>query len=75
MDQINTNIKILPRFTKSSVTMTLYKKSTKMYLILLHCIFINVHTDGSNKYGWIEDVNKFLSLNLKSLLFSKDVFA
>ena len=44
------DIKILPRFTKPSVTMALYKKSTKVYLILLHFIFINVSIDGSNKY-------------------------
>ena len=30
----NFNIEILPRLTKPSVTMTLYKNSTKMYLIL-----------------------------------------
>ena len=37
--------------------MTMYKKSTKVHLILLHFIFINDdHIDGLNKlnkYGWI----------------------
>ena len=51
------DIRILPRFTKITVTMTMYKKSTKVYLILLHFIFINDdHIDGLNKlnkYGWI----------------------
>ena len=44
------DIKILPIFTKPSVTVTLYKKSTKVHLIPLHFIFINVQIDGSNKY-------------------------
>ena len=30
--------------------MTLYKKSTKVFLILLHFTCINVHIDWSNKY-------------------------
>ena len=37
------DIKILPRFTKPRVVMTLYKKSTKVYLILVHFVFLNVH--------------------------------
>ena len=48
-------IKILPRFKKPSVTAAMYKKSTKVYLILLHFIFINVHINGLNKYGWIKE--------------------
>ena len=74
MDQISINIKILPRFTKPSVVMTLYKKSTKTYLILLHFNFINVHIDRSNKYGWIEEANKFLSLNVNIFAFFKKCF-
>ena len=58
------DIKILPRFTKPRVVMTLYKKSAKLYLTLVHFIFLNVHIGGSNKYGWI----------LTSLRFSRDVF-
>ena len=41
--------------------MTMYKKSTKVYLILLHFIFMNDgHIDGLNKfnrYGWINEAN------------------
>ena len=44
------NIESLPRFTKSRVTITLYKKSTKVFLILQHFNFINVQIDGSSKY-------------------------
>ena len=74
MDQISINIKILPRFAKPSVTMTLYKKSKKMYLIQLHFIFSNIHIDGSSKYGWIEEANKFLSLNFNIFAFFKRYF-
>ena len=56
------------------MTMTLHKKSTKLYLNLLHFIFINVHTDGSNKYGWIELANKFLSLSFNIFAFFKRLF-
>ena len=34
----------------------MYKKSTKLYLILLH-FAINVHIDGLNKYVWIKEAN------------------
>ena len=34
--------------------MTMYKKSAKVYLILLYFIFRTVHTDGLNKHIWIE---------------------
>ena len=50
-------LKILPRFTKPSMTKTMYKKSTKVYLILSYFFFINVHIDGLNKYGWIKETN------------------
>ena len=74
MDQTSINIKILPRFTKPSVTRTLYKKVAKVYLILLHFFFINVHIDRSKKYGWIEEANKFLSLNFSIFAFFKRCF-
>ena len=68
------DIKILARFTKPSVAMTLYRKSTKMYLILVHFVFLDVHIDGSNKYGWIEEVNKFLQQNFNIFPFLKRCF-
>ena len=41
--------------------MTMYKKSTKVYLILLHFTFISDdHIDGLNKLnkcGWIKETN------------------
>ena len=41
--------------------MTMYKKSTKVFLILLHFIFVNDgHIDELNKlnrYGWINETN------------------
>ena len=58
---------------KSSVAMTLYKKSAKVYLILVHFIYLNVHIDGSSRYEWIEEVNKLLALNFN--IFPRDVFA
>ena len=56
------------------MTITLYKKSIKIYLILLDFIFINVHIDGSNKYGWTEEANKFLSLNFNIFAFFNRCF-
>ena len=41
------DIKILPRFTKPSVAVTLYKNSAKVYLILAQFIILNVHIDES----------------------------
>ena len=38
-------------FTKPSVSMTLYKKSTNVYLTLLHFILLNVHIDFISKKG------------------------
>ena len=51
--------------------MTLYKKSTKVYLTLVHFISLNVHIGESNKYEWIEEVNKFLPLNFNIFAFFK----
>ena len=68
------DIKVLPRFAKPSLAMTLYKKSTKVYLTLVHFISLNVHIGESNKYGWIEEVNKFLPLNFNIFAFFKRCF-
>ena len=43
------DIKILPRFTKPSVAMTLHKQSLKVYLTLVHFIFLNVQIDFVSK--------------------------
>ena len=62
------DIKILLRFTKPSV------RSQQGVFNSIAFYLHRVHIDGSNKYGWIEEPNKFLTLNFIIFVLLKRFF-
>ena len=59
---------MLPRFTKPSV------RSQQGVFNSIAFYLHRVHIDGSNKYGWIEEPNKFLTLNFIIFVLLKRCF-